>query len=128
SWRKYNRKIDGRVLNNKHNNYVKIGIYKELFETINKQYKKNNKNRKKESIKVLSIDSTFVQNKNGIEKIGRNIYYKNKQGRKIRSLKKKEMKKYRKRIIVENYFSWIKMYPKIDKIYEKTEKSYKKVY
>jgi len=26
SWRKYNGKIDGRVLNNKHNYYVKIGI------------------------------------------------------------------------------------------------------
>lgn len=27
SWRKYNGKIDGRILNNKHNHYCKIGIY-----------------------------------------------------------------------------------------------------
>jgi IS5 family transposase len=45
--------------------------------------------------------------------------------KKIRSLKKKYIKLYRKRIIVENFFSWIKAYPKIDKIYEKSMASYK---
>jgi len=37
----------------------------------------------------------------------------------IKKLTTKEKEIYRKRIIVENYFSWIKAYPKIDKIYEK---------
>ena len=44
--------------------------------------------------------------------------------KKIKSLKKNQIKKYRKRIIVENFFSWLKMFPKIDKYYEKTIKSY----
>ena len=48
--------------------------------------------------------------------------YKN---RKNRSLKKKYIKIYHKRIIVENFFSWIKAYPKIDKIYEKSLESYR---
>ena len=33
--------------------------------------------QKKKPIKVISIDSTFITNKNGTEKLGRNIYYKN---------------------------------------------------
>ena len=40
------------------------------------------------------------------------------------SLTKNEIKIYKKRIIVENFFSWLKKYPKIDKIYEKTIASY----
>jgi len=42
----------------------------------------------------------------------------------IKKLTSKEKEIYRKRIIVEKYFSWIKTYPKIDKIHEKTKKSY----
>lgn len=199
SWRKYQGKINGRVLNNKHNYYAKIGVYDKLFRTNIEKYLKNTKGK---TTKELSMDSSFVTNKYGKENIGRNIYYKNKRGRKItvitdtkgipiivslnegnkhdakiakevlkeipnneskeekvimadkaydskeirkiiktkkykpiipkrkykgskrRSLKKKEIKRYRKRIIVENFFAWIKMYPKIDKIYEKTVKSY----
>jgi len=76
SWRKYNGKIDGRVLNNKHNYYVKIGVYEELYKiNLDKYIKKN-----KKELKYLSIDSTYISNKNGKEKIGRNIYYKNKNG------------------------------------------------
>ncbi len=41
-----------------------------------------------------------------------------------RSLKKNEIKIYKKRIIVENLFAWIKRYPKIDKIYEKKMDAY----
>ena len=33
SWRKYNGKINGRVLNNKHNYYVKNRVYEKLFKT-----------------------------------------------------------------------------------------------
>jgi len=39
-------------------------------------------------------------------------------------LTSKYKKIYKKRIIVENTFSWLKMFAKIDKIYEKTIKSY----
>lgn len=82
SWRKYNGIIDGRTLNNKHNYYVQIGVYEKLYRTNIKRYIKNNKN----NIKVLSIDSTFISNKNGSEKLGRNIYYKNKRGRKVTTI------------------------------------------
>ena len=79
SWRKYNGLINGRVLNNKHNYYCKIGVYDELYKTNLDMYKKSNKKEQK----YLSMDSTFIMNKYGKEKIGRNVYYKNKQGRKI---------------------------------------------
>lgn len=32
SWRRYPGEIDGRVLNNKHNHYVKIGVYDALYK------------------------------------------------------------------------------------------------
>jgi hypothetical protein len=42
SWRKHIGKIDGRVLNNKHNYYVKIGVYEKLYElNLNIYLKKN---------------------------------------------------------------------------------------
>ncbi len=41
-----------------------------------------------------------------------------------RSMKKKYKLIYSRRIIVENFFSWIKKYPKIEKIHEKSLRSY----
>ena len=198
SWRKYNGKISGRILNNKHNYYVRLGVYDELYKSTLELYTRI----KEEPIKVISIDSTFIANKNGTEKIARNIFYKNKRGRKIsvavdesgvpltvhlskgnkhdariapkiinkllinktseekliladkaydskkirqlirsknynpiiskrryrnskkRTIKKKYRKIYKKRIIVENFFAWLKAFSIIDKIYEKTTKSY----
>ena len=150
-------------------------------------------------MKLLSLDSSFIPNKYATEKLGRNIYYRNKRGRKIsaivdekgiplnihlsagnkhdariapkiiskikvsgdylladkaydsnkiremikskkiksiiprrkyknrrtKSLKKKHVQIYKKRIIVENFFAWIKAYPKINCIYEKTSESFK---
>ena len=64
SWRKYTGKIDGRVLNNKHNHYCKIGVYDGIYKLILGEYLTENK---EEKIKVLSIDSTFIENKNGID-------------------------------------------------------------
>ena len=175
-------------------------MYEKLYEKNLEEYLKVDR---EEKIKILSIDSTFIENKNGIDETGRNIYYKNKRGRKITaivdtqgvplildvsegnrhdcklfdetfdklkkskeikinpkkkyfladkgydsekirddlkkmkyipiipkrkgvnsSLKKKEIKIYRKRIIVENTFSWIKRYAKVDRIDEKSKRSY----
>ena len=73
SWRKYNGKIDGRVLNNKHNDFVKIGVYDELYKTnLIKYLKRSNKKFRKS----LSIDSSFIENRNGTNDLRRNIYYK----------------------------------------------------
>lgn len=199
SWRKYNGKIDGRVLNNKHNYYSKLGVYERLCEISLENYQSKDIN--KSNSNYQSIDSSFVSNKYGTEEIGRNTFYKNKNGRKITALvdekgiplkidisrgnthdakiaprvlenidenksesrkyilgdkgydskkirevirskkykplipkrrykgkpirsKEKYRKHYKKRIVVENFIAWIKMYPKIDKVYEKTIKSY----
>ena len=51
SWRKYNGKIDGRILNNKHNYYTKIDVYKDLYKSIKEKYLDRTK------MKYLSIDS-----------------------------------------------------------------------
>ena len=199
-WRRYNGSIDGRILNNKHNYYIKNNVYKEFYKYMLNKYCEKNKTGK---WKYISIDSTFIQNKFGIGKIGRNKFYKNKKGVKISSifvdngsindaklfhptfdllliktsatkyknsnkhkqyfmadkgyhskkvikkleendyipiippnkrntkdvtklkfLNKEQKKKYKKRIIVENYFSWIMMNPKIMCMYEKTIESF----
>jgi len=205
-WRRYNRKINGRVLNNKHHEYIKLGIYKAFYKQLLEKYFKNNKTTK---LKYQSIDTSFVPNKYGVKISKRNKYYKNKKGIKISTivdkygipisifligahrndsitvndtimrmliktdtkkyknhnrfkqyfladkgydtksvrdiLKKKhyisiiahnkrntkntnkiykltqiEKIKYKKRIIVENYFGWLKIYPKMSYFYEKT--------
>src|SRR5208337_2507494 len=84
SWRKYNGKIDGRVLNNKHNYYSKLGVYERLYEISLENYQSKDIN--KSNSNYQSIDSSFVSNKYGTEEIGRNTFYKNKNGRKITAL------------------------------------------
>ena len=83
SWRGYKGIIDGRILNNKHNQLVKIGAYNELMELCQKSYFKKNKTSK---LKYQSIDSSFVKNKYGTEMVKRNTYYKNKKGIKISTI------------------------------------------
>ena len=60
-------------MNNKHNYYCKIGVHEEIYNRSFGEYLKENK---KEKIKILSIDNTFIENKNGIDDAGGNIYYK----------------------------------------------------
>ena len=86
SWRKYNGKINGRVLNNKHNYYIKIGVYEKLFKTNLLRKTSRKKGTNKKNLNELSLDSSFIPNKYGTEKIRRNIYYKNKNGRKITAI------------------------------------------
>ena len=74
SWRKYNGKfiaearnlsnglINGRVLNNKHNDFIKKGVYDYLFKLCVESYFKKNPTKK---LKSQSIDSSFVSNKYG---------------------------------------------------------------
>ena len=37
---KYNGLIGGRILNNKHNYYLKLGVYEKLYKTYGKIFKK----------------------------------------------------------------------------------------
>lgn len=211
SWRQHKGKINGRVLNNKHNEFVKLGIYDALHQKCLEKYIRRNKTKK---IKYQSIDSTFIKNEYGVEKQGRNKLYKNKKGVKISAIvdtdgvplgasinpsnqhdsqlidetldsvkvklntkkyknhnrykqyfladagycsigirnrlmkrgyipviahnkrntkktesikkfNKREKEIYKKRIVVENLFSWVKKAPKIKHFYEKTVASYK---
>jgi len=39
-----------------------------------------------DTLKYQSTDSSFIENKIGVDKLGRNVYYKNKRGRKITAI------------------------------------------
>ena len=211
-WRRYNGKINGRTLNNKHHQYIKYGVYETFYKYLLNKYFKINKTNK---LKYQSIDTSFVPNKYGVNISKRNKYYKNKRGIKISTivdkygipisvfligahrhdcitvnntlmklliktntrkykkhnrfkqyfladkgydtkiirkllkdnhyipiipynkrnskninnkklkLTKIEKEHYKKRIIVENYFGWLKIYPKMCYFCEKTYKSFK---
>jgi hypothetical protein len=88
SWRRYNGKINGRVLNNKHNLLCKKGIYEKVYEKLRE--KELNKENMKEENEILSIDTSFIPNKNGLCKsennIGKNHFYNNKNGTKLSAI------------------------------------------
>jgi DDE family transposase len=48
----------------------------------------------------------------------------NTKSKQLKELSKREKIIYKKRLKVENYFGWIKRYPKIDKLYEKNIDNY----
>jgi len=56
-WRRFG--ILGRYLNKKHNEYIRLNIYKKVYELVLKKYLKINPS----SLKYLSSDTTFIANK-----------------------------------------------------------------
>ena len=82
-WRRIEGKINGRVLNNKHNEYVRSGVYELTYREIINDIKTINTN-------YSSIDTTYIPNKNRIKtktnKIEKNQFYKNKFGVKISTI------------------------------------------
>ena len=76
-WRRHQGKINGRTLNNKHNEFIKAGIYKKAYKIILSKYTSKNGTNK---MKYQMIDSLFVKNKFCCGNLGRNKYYKNKSG------------------------------------------------
>jgi hypothetical protein len=88
-WSRYNGIINGKTLNNKHNEFCKLGVYEKVYKDILMKYYKKCKAFK---LKYQSIDSLFIKNKLCIMKashnknIGRNKFYKNKRGLKISSI------------------------------------------
>jgi hypothetical protein len=82
-WQRYNGRINGKVLNNKHNFYTSINLYNKIYEYILDLYFRKCKTRK---LKYQSVDSSFIPNKFGCNNIGRNKYYRNKRGIKIYSI------------------------------------------
>lgn len=67
----------GNCWNNIYKHYIKLNllkIFSELYVDLLQKYLKKNKT----SLKITSIDTTFVYNKYGIDKLDRNAYAKNK--------------------------------------------------
>lgn len=82
-WSRHNGLINGKVLNNKHNFFVNIGLYDAIKNHALDIYFKKCKATK---LKNQSIDTSFIPNKLGCHNIGRNKYYKGKRGIKICSI------------------------------------------
>src|SRR5258705_1279430 len=58
-WRRHNGLINGRVLNNKHHQYIQYDIYKIFYKSLLDRYFLSNKTSK---LKYQIIDSTFINN------------------------------------------------------------------
>jgi putative transposase len=79
SWRNLRSKINYKTLYWHYTNFVKYNVFIKLFNQIKLVYLKKYKYRDA----TLLIDSTCINNKYGINKIGRNKFYKNKKVTKI---------------------------------------------
>jgi hypothetical protein len=73
SWRQYKGKINGIVLNNKHNELCKLNVYNKAYAFILSKYLMTNKTKK-----YQSIDSSFIYNNQCKQQLKRNTYYKEK--------------------------------------------------
>lgn len=81
-WSHYKGQINYRVLNNKHNEYIKKGFYDKLYELVLNKY------LKKVGVSVFkyqSTDTSFIFNKH-CKGLKRNKYYKSKRGIKISTI------------------------------------------
>jgi transposase len=79
SWRLLRSPINYKTLHWHYSQFVKYNIFGKVFNKIKTQYL-NSSSKKTD---MLYIDSTIIYNKNGVNKIGRNKFYKNKKTTKI---------------------------------------------
>lgn len=79
SWRMLRSPINYKTLYWHYTLFVKNNIFEKLFNKIKRKYL----NKYIPEQQILYIDSTIIYNKNGINKIGRNKFYKNKNTTKI---------------------------------------------
>jgi hypothetical protein len=85
SWNSYNGVINGNTLRKKHNEWVKLNIYEEVYEmSLNKYFKTVPKT---EELKYQSIDSTFIKDINGSKESNYNAVYKGKKGSSLKGIK-----------------------------------------
>jgi transposase len=81
-WSHYKGPINYKVLNNKHNEYIKKGLYDELYKlTLGKYLNKMGK----QVLKYQSTDTSFIFNKK-CRGLNRNKYFKSKKGVKISTI------------------------------------------
>lgn len=76
SWRNIRSSINWNTLYWHYKRFVKFDIFKKVYMILIKQYSQNLTN-------THIIDSTFIPNKFGKNKIARNVFYKSKNGTKI---------------------------------------------
>lgn len=76
-------KNPGKLLHEKHMQFVRSCMYEKLLYNITNSYFKNNKCTK---LKDQASDTIFIKNKLGTEMVDRNKYYKNKNGIKISNI------------------------------------------
>lgn len=81
SWNMYRSKINNKTLYYHFSKFVKHNIFLKAFTKIKNTYLKKYINKFDNC--DLIVDSTVIQNKYGINKIGRNKFYKNKKSTKL---------------------------------------------
>lgn len=81
SYRMLRSKINYKTLHYYYSKFIKYNIFHKLFNKIRNIYLK--KYISKTNKAILYIDSTIVANKYGVNKVGRNKFYKNKKSTKI---------------------------------------------
>ena len=81
-WSRYNHNISGKLLNNKHHEYIRKGYYNKLVKTIIEMYINT---QDYYIFKFLSTDTSFIPNKY-CTKVGRNKFYRNKKGLKLSNI------------------------------------------
>lgn len=97
------------LINTKTINYKNHNRYKQYF-LADKGYDSHNVRK---NLKAKGYIPIIAHNKRNTKDV-----------KKIKKLSKFEKIKYKKRIIVENYYGWLKMYPKMSCMYEKTAMSF----
>lgn len=85
SWNSYHGKINGNTLRKKHNEWVKLGVYKHVYEKSIHKYLK--KSQRTNELKYQSIDSTFIEDKNGSKYATYNKLYKRRKGEPSKGIK-----------------------------------------
>lgn len=85
SWNSYNGKIKGNTLRKKYNEWVKIGVFEDIYKmSLDKYFKIV---RKTEELKYQSIDSTFIEDINGSNFSSFNAIYKRRKGESSKGIK-----------------------------------------
>lgn len=82
SWRNLRSKINSKTLYWHFSKFVKYDIFKKLFEVLRSNFYNYTGNKINDTT-YLIVDSTIIWNKFGIDRLGRNKYYKNKRAMKI---------------------------------------------
>jgi len=81
-WSRYYAPISGKLLNKKHNEYIKRGYYEKLYTTVLNKYIDISSYYR---FKFISTDTCFIPNKY-CSNLNRNKFYKSKKGLKLSSI------------------------------------------